>query len=171
MANILDVVQTIQNIVATKGYDGALDEEGKPVKIGLKREVENVVTDSRLVDGFSVRFQGDKIVLGYSSECNIKQVQDSNFEGMVEQHIADIISFIKKEYKSAAGSALRLTKEGETDILVQKMSNFRTWLQSHCVYTIGGLDLPNALEEGKSKDINENIKNWLKGAKTNNLPL
>ena len=41
MANILDVVQTIQNIVATKGYDGALDEEGKPVKIGLKREVEN----------------------------------------------------------------------------------------------------------------------------------
>ena len=171
MANILDVVQTIQNIVSTKGYDGALDEEGKPVKIGLKREVENVVTDSRLVDGFSVRFQGDKIVLGYSSECNIKQVQDSNFEGMVEQHIADIISFIKKEYKSAAGSALRLTKEGETDILVQKMSNFRTWLQSHCVYTIGGLDLPNALEEGKSKDINENIKNWLKGAKTNNLPL
>tara|TARA_R110002126_G_scaffold170305_4_gene319213 strand:+ start:187 stop:702 length:516 start_codon:yes stop_codon:yes gene_type:complete len=171
MANILDVVQTIQNIVSTKGYDGALDEEGSPVKIGLKREVDNVVTDSRLVDGFSVRFQGDKLVLGYSSECSIKQVQDSNFEGMVEQHIADIVSFIKKEYKSTAGSALRLTKEGETDILVQKMSNFRTWLQSHCVYKIGGLDLPNTLGEGKSTDINESIKNWLKGAKTNNLPL
>ena len=27
MANILDVVQTIQNIVGQKGYDGALDEE------------------------------------------------------------------------------------------------------------------------------------------------
>jgi len=171
MANILDVVQTIQNIVSTKGYDGALDEEGNPIKIGLGREVENVVTDSRLVDGFSVRFQGDKLVLGYSSECTIKQVQNSNFEGMVEQHIADIVSFIKKEYKSAAGSALSLKKEGETDILVQKMSNFRTWLQSHCVYKIGGLDIPSDLEEGKSKDINENIKNWLKGAKTNNLPL
>ena len=44
MANILDVVQTIQNIVATKGYDGALDEDGNPVKIGLRREVDNVVT-------------------------------------------------------------------------------------------------------------------------------
>ena len=90
---------------------------------------------------------------------------------MVEQHIADIISFIQKEYKSAAGSALRLTKEGETDILVQKMSNFRTWFQSHCIYKIGGLDLPDVSEGNKSGDINENIKNWLKGAKTNNLPL
>ena len=171
MANILDVVQTIQNIVSTKGYDGALDEEGNPVKIGLKREVDNVVTDSRLVDGFSVRFQGDRLVLGYSSECSIKQVQNSNFEGMVEQHIADIISFIQKEYKSSAGSALRLTKEGETDILVQKMSNFRTWFQSHCIYKIGGLDLPDVSEGNKSGDINENIKNWLKGSKTNNLPL
>jgi hypothetical protein len=163
MANILDVVQTIQNIVATKGYDGALDEEGKPVKIGLKREVENVVTDSRLVDGFSVRFQGDSLVLGYSSECSIKQVQKPNFEGMVEQHIADIISFIQKEYKAAAGSTLRLTKEGETDILVQKMSNFRTWFQSSCIYKIGGTE--GVLEENKPSDINESIKNWLRASK------
>ena len=42
MANILDVVQTIQNIVSTKGYDGALDEEGKPVKMGLNREVDSI---------------------------------------------------------------------------------------------------------------------------------
>jgi len=163
MANILDVVQTIQNIVATKGYDGALDEDGNPVKIGLKREVDNTVTDSRLVDGFSVRFQGDNLVLGYSSECSIKQVQNSNFEGMVEQHIADIISFIQKEYKAAAGSTLRLTKEGETDILVQKMSNFRTWFQSSCIYKIGGAE--GILEEDQPKDINESIKSWLKSAK------
>jgi len=163
MANILDVVQTIQNIVSTKGYDGALDEEGNPVKIGLKREVDNTVTDSRLVDGFGVRFQGDKLVLSYSSECNIKQVQDPNFEGMVEQHVADIISFIQKEYRASAGKNLRLTKEGETDILVQKMSNFRTWYQSSCVYKIGGAE--GVLEADEPKDINENIKNWLKSAK------
>ena len=46
MASVLDVVQTIQNIVSTKGYDGALDEEGNPVTIGLRREVDNPVTDS-----------------------------------------------------------------------------------------------------------------------------
>jgi hypothetical protein len=163
MANILDVVQTIQNIVATKGYDGALDEEGNPVKIGLKREVDNVVNDSRLVDGFGVRFQGDKMILSYSSECNIKQVQKTNFENMVEQHITDIISFIQKEYRGAAGKNLSLTKEGETDILVQKMSNFRTWFQSSCIYKIGGTE--GVLEEDKQKDINESIKSWLKSAK------
>ena len=170
MANILDVVQTIQNIVSNKGYDGALDEEGNPVKIGLSREVDNVVTDSRLVDGFSVRFQGDKLVLGYSSECNIKQVQKPNFEDMVEQKIADIIAFLQKEYKAAAGKGLRLTKEGETDILVQKMSNFRTWYQSSCIYKIGGVDGVLEADAGP-KDVNESIKNWLKEAKNNNLPL
>ena len=171
MANILDVVQTIQNIVSTKGYDGALDEDGNPIKIGLSREVDNVVTDSRLVDGFGVRFQGDKLILSYSSECNIKQVQKSNFENLVDQKIADIVSFIQKEYKDAAGSNLRLKKEGETDILVQKMSNVRTWYQSSCIYKIGGIDNPDIFEGRKPTDINENIKNWLKGAKTNNLPL
>ena len=163
MANILDVVQTIQNIVATKGYDGALDEDGNPVKIGLRREVDNVVTDSRLVDGFSVKFQGDNLVLCYSSECNIKQVQKPNFEGMVDQHLADIVSFIQKEYRAASGKNLRLTKEGETDILVQKMSNFRTWFQSSCIYKIGGVQ--GVLEEDKPADINESIRNWLKSAK------
>ena len=163
MANILDVVQTIQNIVGQKGYDGALDEEGNPVKIGLKREVENTVTDSRLVDGFGVRFQGDKMILSYSSECNIKQVQKPNFQDMVEQNIADIISFIQKEYRGASGKNLSLTREGEADILVQKMSNYRTWYQSSCIYKIGSVE--GLLEEDQPKDINESIKSWLKSSK------
>jgi len=163
MANILDVVQTIQNIVGQKGYDGALDEEGNPVKIGLKREVDNVVTDSRLVDGFKVRFQGDSMILSYSSECTIKSVQQPNFEEMVEQQIAQIVSFIQKEYRGAAGGNLRLTKEGETDILVQKMSNFRTWYQTSSIYKIVGTQ--GVLEEDKPAEINESIRRWLHGAK------
>ena len=163
MASVLDVVQTIQNIVGQKGYDGALDEEGNPVKIGLKREVDNVVTDSRLVDGFGVRFQGDKMILSYSSECTLKQVQRTNFQDIVEQNLSDIISFIQKEYRGASGKNLRLTKEGEADILVQKMSNFRTWYQSSCIYKIGGAE--GVLEEDKPKDINESIKRWLNDAK------
>ena len=165
MASILDVVQTIQNIVGQKGYNGALDEEGNPVKIGLRREVENVVTDSRLIDGFSVKFQGDKMILCYSSECSIKSVQKTNFEGTVEQKIADIVSFIKKEYRGAAGKNLSLTQEGETDILVQKMSNFRTWYQTSSIYKIGGVDAVGVLEGSKPENVNESIKNWLKSAK------
>ena len=139
MASVLDVVQTIQNIMAQKGYDGALDEEGKPVKVGLRREVDNTVTDSRLVDGFKVRFQGNRMVLSYSSECNIKSVADPKFESKVEQKVADIVSFLKKEYKSASGKNLYLSQEGETDILVQKMSNIRTWYQTSSIYRLGGV--------------------------------
>jgi len=82
---------------------------------------------------------------------------------MIEQNIADIISFIQKEYRGASGKNLRLTREGEADILVQKMSNFRTWFQSSCIYKIGGAE--GVLEADEPKDINENIKNWLKTAK------
>ena len=39
MANVLDVIQTIQNIVSAKGYDGALDEEGNAVKVGLRSKI------------------------------------------------------------------------------------------------------------------------------------
>ncbi len=166
MASVLDVIQTIQNIVSTKGYDGALDEEGKPVEIGLRREVDNIVTDSRLVDGFKVRFQGNKMILSYSSECNIKSVADPKFESKVEQRIADIVSFLKKEYKATAGKSLRLTKEGETDILVQKMSNIRTWYQSSCIYKLGGVP---ALGEEETlppqQRLEESIKNWIKASR------
>tara|TARA_R110000796_G_scaffold235132_2_gene354095 strand:- start:1301 stop:1804 length:504 start_codon:yes stop_codon:yes gene_type:complete len=166
MANILDVVQTIQNIVSTRGYDGALDKEGNPVKIGLNREVDNVVIDSRLVDGFKVRFQGGSMILSYSSECSIKNVQNSKFEGMVDQKIADIVNFIKKEYKSVAGSTLSLKKEGETDILVQKMSNIRTWYQTISIYNIGGLAANQDASTAPSEQrLEENIKDWLKTAR------
>ena len=154
MASVLDVVQTIQNIVAQKGYDGALDEEGKPVEIGLRREVDNVVTDSRLVDGFKVRFQGNKMILSYS------------FESKVNQKIADIVSFLKKEYRSAAGKNLSLVQEGETDILVQKMSNIRTWYQTSSIYKLGGVP---ALGEEETlppqQRLEESIKNWIKASR------
>jgi hypothetical protein len=166
MASILDVVQTIQNIVSTKGYDGALDEEGNPVKIGLKREVDNTVIDSRLVDGFKVRFQGNNMILSYSSECSIKNVANPKFEGMVGQKIADIVNFIKKEYKASSGSALSLKQEGETDILVQKMSNIRTWYQTTSIYNIGGLSADQgSATVPPAQRLEESIKNWLKTAR------
>ena len=166
MASVLDVVQTIQNIVSTKGYDGALDEEGNPVKIGLRREVDNIVTDSRLVDGFKVRFQGNRMILSYSSDCNIKSVADPKFESKVEQKVADIVSFLKKEYKSTSGKSLSLSQEGETDILVQKMSNIRTWYQTSSIYRLGGV--PGLGEEETlppQQRLEESIKNWIKASR------
>ena len=45
--NVLDIVRGISSAVAT-AYDGALDEKGEPIKIGLSREEGNVILDKRI---------------------------------------------------------------------------------------------------------------------------
>ena len=51
----------------------------------------------------------------------------------------EIVKFLKKEYKAITGNSLTLTKEGDSTILVQRISNYRTDVQAHCDYRIGGL--------------------------------
>jgi hypothetical protein len=106
------------------------------------------------------------MILSYSSECSIKNVANPKFEGMVGQKIADIVNFIKKEYKASSGSALSLKQEGETDILVQKMSNIRTWYQTTSIYNIGGLSADQgSATVPPAQRLEESIKNWLKTAR------
>ncbi len=78
--------------------------------------------------------------LSYQSELQLKEVYTSGFESEVEQRIADIASFLKKEYKKITGDSVTLTKEGEVDMLVQNTSRVRTWVQAKCHYKVGGLD-------------------------------
>ena len=47
MATILDIARGISQVVANT-YDGALDEKGEPIKIGLKREEGDPINDSRV---------------------------------------------------------------------------------------------------------------------------
>jgi hypothetical protein len=51
------VQQIIQGIAAAmaNSYDGATDENGDPIKIGLRREEGNPVIDSRVMDGFDCK--------------------------------------------------------------------------------------------------------------------
>ena len=46
MAKLLDVIQGLGQ-AAANSYDGALDEDGKPIELGLKRE-DTWLTDLRL---------------------------------------------------------------------------------------------------------------------------
>ena len=50
MANndILDIVRGISSAAAL-GYDGALDSDGQPIKIGLKREEGDPILDKRVI--------------------------------------------------------------------------------------------------------------------------
>ena len=160
MATVYEIIQGISQ-AAANAYDGALDEDGKQIKIGLRREVDNPITDSRMMDGFKVRFSGDKMILGYHSEIKLKEVHDKKFEDDIASTCNDVVKFLKKEYKKTTGNGLTLTKEGEVDILVQKTSKVRAWIQATCTYKIGGMkDTENVGEPGETK-VDAAIKKFL----------
>ena len=127
MANVLEIVRGISQAVSNV-HDGALDENGDPVLIGLRREEEVTIKDRRVMDGFSVRLHGEKLCLYYNSEITMKEVHAKGFENDIGGIMADIVKHIKKEYRKAVGEALSLKQDGETDIHVQSSGRVRTWL-------------------------------------------
>ena len=96
MSNILDVIKGL-NQAASNAYDAyEIDEE-----IGLKREAGHPVLDSRVIDGFRVRFAANKMIVTYQSEMRLEELHPRNqFENEIERKFADIIKFLKKEYKN-----------------------------------------------------------------------
>jgi hypothetical protein len=150
MATTLEIIQGISQ-AAANAYDGAHDEnmsaDGQARKVGLKREEGHLINDSRVIDGFGVRFAGNSLILSYQGEVQLKEVYDNGFEDEIEQRMADIASFLKKEYKAITGNALSLTKQGESDILVQNRSRVWTWVQAQCMFKIGGLNEVVAMED------------------------
>ena len=125
-------------------YDGATDEKGEPIKIGLRRDDANPMLQSRdgQMDGFAVKVVGNTLTVNYHSEAPMPEVHKkgpSAFENEVEQRFANIVKFLKKEYKKAVGKALSLKADGDAEILLQYMNRKRSWIQATKCYTIGGL--------------------------------
>ena len=165
MASVYDIVQGI-NQAAANAYDGAhdatLQADGRARTAGLEREDGHYIHDRRVMDGFGVKFHGPILRITYQAETRLKEVQDKGFEGEIEQRLQDIANFLKKEYKVVTGDTLTLTKEGEPRILVQRISNYRTDVQAHCDYRIGGLTDVDGINVGTEKDRLDNaIRDFL----------
>jgi len=139
MATIYEIVQGLSQ-AAANAYDGALDESGDPLEIGLQREEGRPLIDKRVMDGFNVKFHGNMMRISYMSEVQLKEVYATGFESEVEQHVADVSSFLKKEYRRITGDSVSLTKEGEIDVRVESTSRVRSWVTAIQNYKIGGLD-------------------------------
>jgi hypothetical protein len=125
-------------------YDGATDENGERIKIGLKRDEKNPLMQSRDgdMDGFGIQMVGQKLYVKYHSEAPMKEVHRRGpdaYQGDVEERFANIAKFLKERYKKATGNALSLKADGEADILLQYMNRKRSWIQATKCYTIGGL--------------------------------
>ncbi len=143
MATTLEIIRGISQAAANIGYDGAHDEassyDGTARPAGLRREEGHLINDRRVIDGFNVKFMGNVLRLTYQGEVQLKEVYANDFESNMEQTFADIVKFLKKEYKVVTKNTLSLKKLGECDMLVQNRSRVWTWVQATCDYEIGGL--------------------------------
>jgi hypothetical protein len=160
MATTLEIIRGISQ-AAANAYDGALDDKGEPLKVGLKREEGDPILDKRVMDGFSVKFHGNLLSILYHAEVDLKNVHGSKFEGEVEQMIEDIASFLKKEYKKVTGNTLSLTKDGEASVHLEYMSRIRCWVTANCSYKIGGIDEVEPVSKDSEDRIEKNFRDFL----------
>jgi hypothetical protein len=148
-SNTLEIIQGLAQ-AAANAYDGAHDErfalDGQARSVGLRREEGCPILDSRVMDGFSVKFYGNKICINYQSDIKLKEVYAGKFEQDIERMLNQIKKFLMKEYKSITGKSVSLTKDGEIKILVQSTSRVRSFVQAYQHYKISGMDSEPYLE-------------------------
>ncbi len=165
MASVYDIIKGI-NQAAANAYDGShveeLQADGRARTAGLSREDGHYINDRRVIDGFKVSFHGPILRVKYQAETRIKDVQDNGFENEIISKLKDIVKFLKKEYKAITGETVALTLEGEHQILVQRISNYRTDVQAQCDYKIGGLTDVGEVNSGSDKErADKAIKDFL----------
>jgi hypothetical protein len=142
MATVLEIIRGLSQAGAN-AYDGYNLEQ----EIGLKREEGHPVLDSRVIDGFRVRFSGKNLIVTYQSEMRLQELHPRNkFENEIEKMFADIVRFLKKEYKKIMKESINLKPLGDADIFVQSTSRVRSWVQATKQYEIPALNkevIPN----------------------------
>jgi hypothetical protein len=136
MASVMEIVSGLSNAISNT-HDGALDENGDPIKFGLRREKEVPITDKRVMDGFSIRLEGNKMCVYYNGEVTMKEVQDRGFEDEIKSIVFEVVKHIKKQFKSYVGEALQLKEDGEFVAEVQNMSRVRSWVTAKQLFSVG----------------------------------
>ena len=81
--------------------------------------------------------------------------------GYFGQRLADIAKYLRSEYKKITGNGLTLTKDGDTDIMVEYISRVRTSVKAYQCYKISGLGEVISASNEESRDVDSAIKDWL----------
>jgi len=156
MATTLEIIDCISQVLSNT-YDGALDENGEPIKIGLRREEGNPLLDQRVMDGFGASIAGDRLHIKYHTEIPLREVHSNDFESEMESMIEKIKSFIQKEYKKVKKVALTLSEPTEVDVLVEYVSRVRCSVKVHKCYKIGAI--PHECDERETDPAFEKMVN------------
>jgi len=166
MANVdLEILRGLSR-AAGDLYDGALDDEGKPLQIGLKRE-DLLSTDRKMIDGAKVIFVGDKIRVGYETQIKLKDVYQNGanaFQSEIDDVIQKVVAFLKKNYRAYTKKSVTLTPvEDEAAIKIEYVSRSTVLCCASRHYKIGGLsDILAATEkEQKSREMSDTYRKFL----------
>jgi hypothetical protein len=144
-SNTLEIIQGLAQ-AAANAYDGSHDErfmrDGEAKKVGLRREEGCPIMDSRVMDGFKVKFSGDSICINYQSDIRLKEVYGGKFEADITRMLNEIKKFLQKEYKAITGKSITLKadKDSEPSILVQSTSNVRSFVNAYQWFKISKID-------------------------------
>ena len=145
----LEIIQGLAQ-AAANSYDGAHDArfsyDGEERRAGLRREEGCPIMDSRVMDGFSVKFYGDSMIINYQSDIFLREVYAGGFEDEINRRLNEIKNFLQKEYRALTGKSVSLSPKGESQILVQSTSRVRSFVQAHQHYKISGVESMPILE-------------------------
>lgn len=156
---VVDIVKGISQ-AAGNMYDGAVDENGELLKIGLKREEGNPLLDRRKMDGAGVKVSGNTLVVSYMSELKLSDV-NSKLESELEQTMSDIVSHLKKQYRKITGNTLSLKEKGEVDARVESTSRVRVFVTARKLYEISGMDGVENVAAGSEDRLEKTFKDFL----------
>ena len=147
-------------------YDGALDNDGKPLTIGLNRE-DLPDINRKMIDGAKIVFAGDQIRLTYEAEITLRDVYKNGanaFQAEIDGKLKKIIEYIKKNYRAIANKSVSLTPvEKESKIRIDYVNRHRVLACAVRHYKIGGLSdiLAASEKEQKSREISDTYRKFL----------
>ena len=156
----LEVIRGLAQ-AAANSYDGALDKDGKPITLGLKREEGDLMLDQRVNDGFRVRFHGDQICIHYQSDVLLKDIYKGNFENEMSQMINEVKKYLQKEYKAITGNSVTLTKAGDINIIAQSVSRVRSFVQASQYFNVSGLKMDPISGGSEGRTVDSAIRSFL----------
>lgn len=162
MATVIEIINGISQAIHAKHEGGA--------EFGLKRETEPLldgcsIYDPRVMDGFGVQFQGDRLILKYHSEMPLVKVHDKNFETEIRRVVKAVCDHIKTEYKTHTKTALGLTEEGDIQIMVQTANRRTCYVNAVQVYKINNMKIDNGETPEQKKIYDTEESNFSKIAK------
>jgi hypothetical protein len=156
---INEVIKAIQQAAAD-----AMDHPYGGVETGaLHREEGDMVTDSRVVDGFKTKIAGNKLILTYSRLCNTKgafaKIADKKYETEMKKTLDQLANFLKKEFKGKTKKTLSLTEDGDIFVRLDPISAVRANSTATQVYTIKNIkDLCTSGTEGEAEERYDKIE-------------